>query len=270
LSKDEKWYLQIWFVILMLIVFSPVGLVLMWLSPKFNKIAKIIISLFFAILFIKVIVTQEPSTTTIQPTNQTEIDKQAQEAKKIEEQKKKELEQKKTEEAKKAAEEKNKQLQQEFKRLFDKTKSKVTYGNEINLEYMNQESSNDLLVLGYNVKVNSNVSVMVVATYKESNGDLQAIAVKPLIKDFNTALQDDNEFMEFLKKYMQTLQIVIMMSNSEIDDTKALEMLLGDFNFVNIAKDINSVGGKVVINSYEYTLSQDKKLGLIFMAKKIN
>lgn len=44
-----KWYLRIWFVVLMLIFFPPVGLILMLISPRFHTAVKVIISIFYAI-----------------------------------------------------------------------------------------------------------------------------------------------------------------------------------------------------------------------------
>ena len=47
-----KFYEKDWFIVLMLIVFFPVGLFLMWKYSKWHKTAKIIISVFFAVMFI--------------------------------------------------------------------------------------------------------------------------------------------------------------------------------------------------------------------------
>lgn len=44
----KKWYEKTWLIILLLIIFFPVGLFLMWRS-NWNKIAKISVSIFFAI-----------------------------------------------------------------------------------------------------------------------------------------------------------------------------------------------------------------------------
>jgi hypothetical protein len=43
---------QMWFTIIMLIIFFPYGLYLMWKKNKFNKTIRIIITLFFVICFI--------------------------------------------------------------------------------------------------------------------------------------------------------------------------------------------------------------------------
>ena len=47
-----KIYEKNWFIILMLVLFFPVGLFLMWKNAKWNKTVKIIISVFFAIMVI--------------------------------------------------------------------------------------------------------------------------------------------------------------------------------------------------------------------------
>ena len=47
-----KLYEKNWFVVLMLILFFPVGLYLMWKHTKWNKVVKIVISVFFGILII--------------------------------------------------------------------------------------------------------------------------------------------------------------------------------------------------------------------------
>ena len=47
-----KFYENDWFIVLMLIVFFPVGLFLMWKYSKWHKTAKIIISVFFAVMVI--------------------------------------------------------------------------------------------------------------------------------------------------------------------------------------------------------------------------
>lgn len=47
-----KFYEKTWFTVIMLLLFFPVGLFLMWKYQKFNKIARIIISVFFGFLII--------------------------------------------------------------------------------------------------------------------------------------------------------------------------------------------------------------------------
>lgn len=47
-----KWYQKTWVIILFLIFIWPVGLILMWTQGKFNKIARIIITLLFVIIAI--------------------------------------------------------------------------------------------------------------------------------------------------------------------------------------------------------------------------
>ena len=47
-----KFYEKTWFTVLMLLLFFPVGLFLMWKYQKFNKGARIIISVFFGLLLV--------------------------------------------------------------------------------------------------------------------------------------------------------------------------------------------------------------------------
>ena len=47
-----KIYEKNWFIILMLVVFFPVGLFLMWTNAKWHKTVKIIISVLFAVMVI--------------------------------------------------------------------------------------------------------------------------------------------------------------------------------------------------------------------------
>ena len=49
---NEKLYKSIWFTILMLIVFFPVGIVLMRASGKFNKTLCFAITLFFGLIIL--------------------------------------------------------------------------------------------------------------------------------------------------------------------------------------------------------------------------
>jgi Na+-transporting methylmalonyl-CoA/oxaloacetate decarboxylase gamma subunit len=58
-NNQKSWFFSIWFVIIMLLVFAPCGLILLWFSPIFNKLAKILITLvygFFLFLFLLVLI----------------------------------------------------------------------------------------------------------------------------------------------------------------------------------------------------------------------
>ena len=50
--ENKKWYQKSWGIILLLYLFFPVGLFLMWKYSNWNKIVKIIITSIFAFLFI--------------------------------------------------------------------------------------------------------------------------------------------------------------------------------------------------------------------------
>jgi uncharacterized membrane protein len=58
---QEKWYYKTWFIILLLIVFAPAGLILMWIGGKFNKYARIGITA-VVLLFIVMIVVSDKKT----------------------------------------------------------------------------------------------------------------------------------------------------------------------------------------------------------------
>lgn len=49
-NKVVKFYEQTWFIIMILIFFFPVGLFLMWKFSNWNKVVKIAVSVFIAIL----------------------------------------------------------------------------------------------------------------------------------------------------------------------------------------------------------------------------
>lgn len=51
MNNDEKFYNKVWFMWVMLIVFAPVGIYLLWRS-KYSKLAKIIITSVFGLFFI--------------------------------------------------------------------------------------------------------------------------------------------------------------------------------------------------------------------------
>lgn len=62
--EKEKVYQKTWFTVLFLIVFFPVGLFTMWKYKKFNKIARIIISVFWAFCVIIAFVPSDDSQST--------------------------------------------------------------------------------------------------------------------------------------------------------------------------------------------------------------
>lgn len=59
------WYYKTWFVVLMIIVFFPVGLVLMWKSPAFGTKTRVIVTAIFALL---IAFAPKPDTTTTRST----------------------------------------------------------------------------------------------------------------------------------------------------------------------------------------------------------
>ncbi|WP_196595203.1 DUF4352 domain-containing protein [Pectinatus frisingensis] len=86
---EKKFYQRSWFVILMLIVFFPVGLYLMWKDTTWSKKAKVIISIIFALLIINAAINKddknqpvEQPQTVQQQTNKSENKQPAKEKKK--------------------------------------------------------------------------------------------------------------------------------------------------------------------------------------------
>lgn len=62
--EKEKVYQKTWFTILFLIVFFPVGLFTMWKYKKFNKVARIIISVFWVFCVITAFIPSDDSQST--------------------------------------------------------------------------------------------------------------------------------------------------------------------------------------------------------------
>lgn len=58
-TSHEKWYFKAWFIILMLVVFAPAGLILMWLGGRFNKIVRIGVTVVFSLLIIAVVMSDK-------------------------------------------------------------------------------------------------------------------------------------------------------------------------------------------------------------------
>lgn len=89
---NQKWYEKNLAIILLLIFFFPVGLFLMWKYSKWNKVAKIVISIFFGIVLISNMGSKKTNQTATtktdtaivqeQPKEKTDEEKAADEAKK--------------------------------------------------------------------------------------------------------------------------------------------------------------------------------------------
>lgn len=84
---EQKWYTKTWFTVLMLILFFPVGIGLMWYYKKFNKPARIIITVFFAIAIIGNLLSDGDTGTVDNQTDvaQTTVAETKQETTKVEE-----------------------------------------------------------------------------------------------------------------------------------------------------------------------------------------
>lgn len=51
-NKETKFYQKAWFIWLMLILIAPVGVILLWKNKKYNKFARISISVMFSFIFL--------------------------------------------------------------------------------------------------------------------------------------------------------------------------------------------------------------------------
>jgi hypothetical protein len=59
-ETDTKWYYQKWFVILLLYIFSPLGITLLWAGSKFKKYWKVILTLLFGSWFVFRVLNYQP------------------------------------------------------------------------------------------------------------------------------------------------------------------------------------------------------------------
>jgi hypothetical protein len=59
-EEETKWYYQKWFVVLMLLLFTPLGITLLWAGSKFKRPAKIGLTIVFGVGCVVWILTQTP------------------------------------------------------------------------------------------------------------------------------------------------------------------------------------------------------------------
>jgi S1-C subfamily serine protease len=59
-EKDTKWYYQRWFVFLVLLIFAPLGITLLWAGSKFRIPWKVIFTILFGSWFVYSVLTQSP------------------------------------------------------------------------------------------------------------------------------------------------------------------------------------------------------------------
>ncbi|GAF87825.1 unnamed protein product [marine sediment metagenome] len=59
-EKDTKWYYQKWFIFLILLIFPPLGITLLWAGSKFKKPSKVILTLLFGSWFVFSVLTYNP------------------------------------------------------------------------------------------------------------------------------------------------------------------------------------------------------------------
>lgn len=60
--ENQKFYQKTWFMVLMLFLFAPIGIFLIWKYKKFNTVARTILSVFFALAFIGIIIPKSDTT----------------------------------------------------------------------------------------------------------------------------------------------------------------------------------------------------------------
>jgi len=59
-ETDTKWYYQKWFISLILLIFPPLGITLIWAGSKFKKPWKVILTILFGSWFVYSVLTQSP------------------------------------------------------------------------------------------------------------------------------------------------------------------------------------------------------------------
>lgn len=58
-KTKQKWYKKTWFIVLMLVFVAPLGIFLMWKYAKWNKIVKVVVTLFSAFIFLTALFTSK-------------------------------------------------------------------------------------------------------------------------------------------------------------------------------------------------------------------
>lgn len=109
-EKKEKFYKKPWFIYLMLVIFTPIGLIFLWVNGKQTKKTKWVLTGIFSVWFIFMSIAS-------QPTEEEKVEEAAREAK-VEQERQdkkeaKEKEKKERKEKKKAAEEQKKKEEEQ-------------------------------------------------------------------------------------------------------------------------------------------------------------
>jgi hypothetical protein len=132
---NQKWYEKNLAIILFLIFFFPVGLFLMWKYSRWNKVAKIVISIFFAIVLISNMGGKKDSKTATTKTETATVQEQPKE--KTEEEKAAEVAKQKADEEAKAkakADADAKKAKDNIPKEYQSALKKAdTYANKMNL-----------------------------------------------------------------------------------------------------------------------------------------
>lgn len=77
--EKQKIYEKTWFIILMLFLLAPVGIILLWREKKFNNIVRIILSILFGLVFLIAVIPSNETSSNVnaQKENNIEIQKQS-------------------------------------------------------------------------------------------------------------------------------------------------------------------------------------------------
>src|SRR5699024_525948 len=162
MDKQEKFYNKKWFTILILILFTPVGIILMWKNNQWTKKTRIILSIIFGVYFIIMFIYSQPTEEEKAEEKAQQEQQEKEELKKLKEEKKKkkkkknkkkkeekkqekkdrkkaEKELKEVEKAKEEVEKEKKELEEELEKEKNKQKNKEKETNDKKSEKSNVE-----------------------------------------------------------------------------------------------------------------------------------
>src|SRR5690625_3684465 len=152
MNEKEKFYQKDWFMYVMLIFITPVGLLFLWKNQNLKTKTKWIIAVVFSIWFIIVIATKEEIN---EAEGEKKKKKEEKKKKKKKKEKKKKKKNKKQEEKEKKEKKKQKEKETEEKKEREEKEAKKKKEQEEKPEYKIKEALNDVsLVESINVKGN--------------------------------------------------------------------------------------------------------------------
>jgi len=147
MDKQEKFYNKKWFTILILILFTPVGIILMWKNNQWTKKTRIILSIIFGVYFIIMFIYSQPTEEEKAEEKAQQEQQEKEELKKLKDErkqeekdrKKDEKELKEVEKAKEEVEKEKKELEEELEKEKNKQKNKEKETNDKKSEKSNVE-----------------------------------------------------------------------------------------------------------------------------------